>query len=87
MAGTYPENAGVATSDEILQAKMEFFFTKNLFLRVAHSQRALSGVATDNPGKKCSFLFIECRIKGVATYNPSQKGWQGVANKKIIFCS
>ena len=78
MAGAYPENTGVANFDEISQAEMKNFLANNHFSGVASSQRALSGVASYNPGKNCSFLFIECRIKGVATYNPSQKGWQEV---------
>ena len=76
MAGAYPENTGVANFYEILRAKMKIFLAKNHFLGVASSQRALSGVASNNPGKNCSFLFIEYRIKGVASNNPSQKRWQ-----------
>ena len=72
MAGAYPENTGVANFDEISQAEMKIFWANNHFSGVASSQRALSGVANYNPCKNSSFLFIECRIKGVATYNPSQ---------------
>ena len=57
MATTYPENTGVATSDEILQAKMKcFFYKRSLLILSGHYQRYDSfqlfpATSRETPGK------------------------------------